>query len=133
MIAATIGTRIPSCGLVTAAITVKIAARSGRSRHSSRMPSSRKTTPTESTWPQMTLSNQVIGLTTAIAPASSAARGPAPSSRVIDQASQPMATSARMAGSLMRSVAPLVSIVISESGKTPSGSAPKISTRKRWT
>ena len=62
---ATIGIRIPSCGLISAATTAQIAARSGRSRHSSRRPSRRKTTPTESTWPQTTLSNQLIGLTTA--------------------------------------------------------------------
>ena len=51
---ATIGTRIASCGLIRAAMTVKIAARSGRSRHSSRRPRSRKTTPNESTWPHRT-------------------------------------------------------------------------------
>ena len=62
---ATSGMRIPSCGLMIAAMTVKIAARSGRSRHSSRRPSSRNTTPNESTWPQTTLSNQLIGLRTA--------------------------------------------------------------------
>ena len=60
-----------------AAMTVQIAARSGRSRHSSRRPSSRKTTPNESTWPQTTLSNQVIGLTTATTAAASASRSPA--------------------------------------------------------
>ena len=60
---ATSGTRIPSCGLTIAAMTVKIAARSGWSRHSERRPSSRKTTPTESTWPHTTLSNQKTGLT----------------------------------------------------------------------
>ena len=62
---ARIGIRIPSCGLISAATTAKTADRSGWSRHSSRSPSSRKTTPTESTWPQTTLSNQLIGLTTA--------------------------------------------------------------------
>ena len=61
---ATIGMRIPSCGLMRAAMTVKIAARSGRSRHSSRRPRRRKTTPNESTWPQSTLSNQVTGFMT---------------------------------------------------------------------
>ena len=34
-------------------MTVKIAARSGRSRHSARTPRRRKTTPNESTWPQV--------------------------------------------------------------------------------
>ena len=66
---ATIGTRIASCGLIRAAMTVQIAARSGWSRHSARRPSSRKTTPKESTWPQRTESNQVTGLkTTSAAP-----------------------------------------------------------------
>src|SRR6476659_1972839 len=46
-----------------------MAARSGRSRHSSRSPSIRKTTPNESTWPHTTLSNQLIGLRTATAAA----------------------------------------------------------------
>ena len=73
---ARIGIRIPSCGLMSAATTAKIADRSGWSRHSSRRPSSRKTTPTESTWPQTTLSNQLIGLTTATNAAARATRSP---------------------------------------------------------
>ena len=68
-----------------AAITVRMAARSGRSRHSSRRPSRRKTTPNESTWPQIELSNQVMGLTTTTSAPRRAARRPAPSSRAIDQ------------------------------------------------
>ena len=103
---ATIGTRIPSCGLMSAAITVQIAARSGWSRQSSRTPSRRKTTPNESTWPQTTESNQLTGLATAITAARSAARRPAPSSLAIDQTSQPIATSAKIAGSLIRSPMP---------------------------
>ena len=63
---ATIGMRIPSCGLMSAASAARIAARSGRSRHSSRRASSSTTTPTESTWPQTTLSNQVTGFTSTI-------------------------------------------------------------------
>ena len=62
---ATSGMRMPSCGLMTAAMTVKIADRSGWSRHRVRRASSRNTTPNESTWPQATLSNQEIGLRTA--------------------------------------------------------------------
>jgi hypothetical protein len=46
---ARIGMRIASCGLISAATTAKTAARSGWSRHTSRSPSNRKTTPTEST------------------------------------------------------------------------------------
>ena len=83
---ATSGTRMPSCGLMTAAIIVKIAARSGRSRHSSRRPSSRNTTPNESTWPHTALSNQLTGLRTKNRAASSATDWRAPSSRAIDQA-----------------------------------------------
>jgi hypothetical protein len=89
--------------LISAAMTAKIAARSGRSRHSSRSPSNRKTTPNESTWPQVTESNHETGLTTAITAPIRAARRLAPSSSAIDQTSQPIATSARIGGSLMRS------------------------------
>ncbi len=102
VISARIGMRIPSCGLISAATTAKIADRSGWSRHSSRRPSSRKTTPTESTWPQTTLSNQLIGLTTATNAAMRATLRRPPSSRTIDQTSQPMARSARIAGTLIR-------------------------------
>ena len=83
---ATSGTRMPSCGLMIAATTVHTAARSGRSRHSSRRPSSMNTTPNESTWPQTTLSNQLIGFTTATNAAASAIRSRPPSSRIIDHA-----------------------------------------------
>ena len=99
---ARIGMRMPSWGLMSAAMTVKIAARSGRSRQTSRRPSSRKTTPTESTWPQTTLSNQVTGLSTATRAAPSASDRRPPSSRIIDQTSQPIARSARIAGTLIR-------------------------------
>ena len=94
---------MPSCGLMSAAITVQMAARSGRSRHSSRSPRSRKTTPNESTWPHVTESNQLIGFATAIAAPTSAARRLAPISIAIDQTSQPIATSARIGGSLIMS------------------------------
>ena len=97
----TSGIRIPSCGLMRAAMTAKIADRSGRSRHRSRSPSRRKTTPTESTWPQTTESNQLIGLTTATNAAPSARLRRAPSSSSIDQTSQPMTRSARIAGILI--------------------------------
>jgi hypothetical protein len=97
---------MPSCGLMIAATTVSTAARSGRSRHSSRSPSSRKTTPTASTCPQTTESNQVIGFATTSAPPNTAARRPAPSSRAIAHTTQPSAMSDRMAGTLMRSLIP---------------------------
>jgi hypothetical protein len=103
---ATSGTRIASCGLISAAITAQMAARSGRSRQSSRSPSSRKTTPNESTWPHVTESNQVTGLMTNSAAPNSAARRLAPSSWAIDQTSQPIATSARIGGILIRSPMP---------------------------
>ena len=77
---------MPSWGFVMAARTAKTVARSGRSRHSSRTPRSMNTTPTESTWPQMTLSNQVIGLKTTNAAATRPALELPPSSRTIDQA-----------------------------------------------
>ena len=67
--AATIGTRIASWGFTRAATTAKIAARSLRAFHSSRTDSSRNTVPKLSTWPQMTESNQVIGLSTTTAAA----------------------------------------------------------------
>ncbi len=79
-----------------------MAARSGWSRQVSRRPSSRNTTPTESTCPQTTLSNQLIGLTTAMPAAARARLRRPPSSRIIDQTSQPMARSARIAGILIR-------------------------------
>ena len=82
---ATIGIRIPSCGLISAASVARIAARSGRSRHSSRSASSSTTTPTESTWPQTTLSNHATGLTMTIRAPIRAARSLPPSSLVIDQ------------------------------------------------
>ena len=81
---ATIGMRMPSWGLMMAASAARNAARSGRSRHSSRSASSSTTTPTESTWPQTTLSNHVIGLNTTIAAPRRAVRSLAPSSFVID-------------------------------------------------
>ena len=68
---------MPSCGLTIAARTAKNDARSGRPRHRSRKPSSRKITPNESTWPQIALSNQVTGLTRMrIAPINAARREP---------------------------------------------------------
>ena len=97
---ATRGIRIPSCGLMIVATTARIAARSGRSRHSSRNPSSMKTTPTESTWPQTTLSNQEIGLKTATAAPTNASRRRPPSSRIIEWTSQPIARSARIGTTL---------------------------------
>ena len=101
-----IGTRMPSCGLTIAATTAKNDARSGRRRHRSRRPSRRKTTPTESTWAQMALSNQVTGLTrNRIAPIRAARREP-PSSRTNEWISQATATSATIAGSLIRSPMP---------------------------
>ena len=103
MTTATIGTRIASCGLIKAAMTVAMAARSGLSRHSSRIPISRNTTPNESTWPHRTESNHDTGLaTTRAAPINPARRLP-PSSRTIDQTNQPSATSLRIAGILIRS------------------------------
>jgi hypothetical protein len=110
---ATIGTRIASCGLISAAITAQTAARSGRSRQSSRRPSNRNTTPNESTWPHVTESNQVTGLTTNSAAPKSAARRLAPNSCAIDQTSQPIATSARIGGILIRSPTPPVACPIS--------------------
>ena len=77
--------RIPSCGLMSAAMTAQNAARSGRSRHRSRRPSRRKTTPTESTCAQTALSNQLIGFMTATNAAVSAMRRRPPSSMTIDQ------------------------------------------------
>ena len=82
---ATIGIRIPSWGLISAASAARIAARSGRSRQSSRSPSSRTTTPTESTCPQTTLSNHVTGFTRTISAPIFADRSLPPSSRTIDQ------------------------------------------------
>ncbi len=55
------GIRMPNCGLMIAAIVVRIAARSDRPRHSSRTARRRTSVPTESTWAQMALSNQVDG------------------------------------------------------------------------
>ena len=81
---ATIGTRIASCGLISAATTARIADRSLRPRHSSRMASSRNTVPKLSTWPQITESNQVIGLKMTTAPAMVARRSVTPSSRTIE-------------------------------------------------
>ena len=101
--AATIGTRIPSCGLMTAATVAQSAERSGRSFQSSRTASNRNTTPNESTWPQTTLSNQVIGLKTYSAAATSATRRAPPSSWAIFQSSQPTTRSAMIGGSLSRS------------------------------
>ena len=83
MTAATIGTRIASCGFTRAATTAKIAARSLRAFHSSRTDSSRNTTPKLSTWPQTTESNQVIGLSTTTAPAMVDRRSLTPRSRAI--------------------------------------------------
>ena len=99
---ATIGTRIASCGFTSAAMTARIAARSWRPRHSSRIPSSRNTVPKLSTWPQITESNQVIGLITTTAAAISARRRDTPSSSAIDATIQATARSVRMAGSLIR-------------------------------
>ena len=82
--AATIGTRIPSCGLISAATTARIAERSVRPRHSSRMARSRKTVPKLSTWPQITESNQVMGLKMTTAAAIVARRFVTPSSRTIE-------------------------------------------------
>ena len=81
--AATIGTRIASCGFTRAATTAKIAARSLRAFHSSRTESSRNTVPKLSTWPQTTESNQVIGLRTTTAAAIVERRSPTPRSRAI--------------------------------------------------
>ena len=83
MTAATIGTRIASCGFTRAATTARIAARSLRAFHSSRIDSSRNTVPKLSTWPQTTESNHVIGLTTTMAPAIVARRSLTPRSRAI--------------------------------------------------
>ncbi len=80
---ATMGTRIASCGLTSAAATARIAARSLRAFHSSRIDSSRNTVPKLSTWPQTTESNQVIGFTITTAPASVARRSLTPRSRAI--------------------------------------------------
>ena len=80
---ATMGTRIASCGFTSAAVTARIAARSRRPFHSSRTASSRNTVPNESTWPQMTESNQVIGLTSTTIAASRARPWVTPRSRTI--------------------------------------------------
>ena len=80
---ATIGTRIASCGLMSAATTARIAERSLRPRHSSRTASSRNTVPKLSTWPQITESNQVIGLKMTTAAAIVARRSVTPRSRAI--------------------------------------------------
>ncbi len=61
------------------------------------------TTPNESTWPQTTLSNQLIGFTTATNAAARASRSRPPSSRTIDHASQPIARSAMIGGTLISS------------------------------
>ena len=55
------GIRIPNWGLMIAATVVRIAARSDRPRHSSRTARRRTSVPTESTWAQTALSNQVTG------------------------------------------------------------------------
>ena len=94
---------IPSCGLTTGATTAHTAASSGRFCHSARTPRSMNTTPTESTWPQTTLSNQVIGTNRNSPAPARASRSDPPSSRIIDQMSQPMARSERIAGILTRS------------------------------
>ena len=60
-------------------------------------------TPNESTWPHRTESSQLTGLRTTRAAPINPARRPAPSSRAIDQTSQPRATSARIGGILIRS------------------------------
>jgi hypothetical protein len=82
---ATSGIRMPSCGFTSAASVARIAARSGRSRHSSRSASRSTTTPTESTWPQTTLSNHDTGLSSTISAPTRAARSLPPSSMTMDQ------------------------------------------------
>ncbi len=72
-----------SCGLISAATTARIAERSLRPRHSSRIASSRNTVPKLSTWPQTTESNQVIGLKITTAAAMLARRSVTPRSRAI--------------------------------------------------
>ena len=101
-----IGIRMPSCGLMIAATTARIDARSIRPRHSSRSPRSRKTAPNESTWPQIALSNQVTGLIRTTMAAKRAPRRGPPSSRTIEWTSQASATSDRIAGNLIRSPIP---------------------------
>ena len=103
---ATIGTRIASCGLISAATTARIAERSPRPRHSSRTASSRNTVPKLSTWPHTTESNQVIGLKMTTAAASVARRSVTPRSRAIAYTTYPSAMSVRIAGSLIRSPVP---------------------------
>ena len=69
---------------MSAATTARTADRSWRPRHSSRMPRSRNSVPKLSTWPQITESNQVIGLKMTTAAAMSARRRVTPSSSAMD-------------------------------------------------
>ncbi len=97
---------MPNWGLMIAATVVRTVALAEWPRQSSRTARSKKRVPKESTWPQTALSNQETGFRTKkAAPTSAPARG-APSSRAMDQTSQPMPTSARIGGSLMRSPIP---------------------------
>ncbi len=85
MTTAAIGTRIPNCGLMIAATVARTVAGIIRPRQSSRTARRRKTVPTESTWPQIELSNQVTGLKRTKAAPISPERLLPPSSRTIDQ------------------------------------------------
>ena len=66
------------------------------------MPSSRNSVPKLSTWPQITESNQVIGLKMTTAAAISARRRVTPSSSAMDATRYPSRTSVMIAGSLIR-------------------------------
>ena len=103
---ATIGTRIASCGFTSAATTARIAARSGRSFHSSRTASSRNTVPKLSTCPHTTESNQVIGLTRTTIAASRARPTVTPRSSTMRYTTYARTTSVMIAGSLIRSPTP---------------------------
>ena len=97
------GIRIPNWGLMIAAIVVRMAARSDLPRHSSRTASTRKSVPTESTWAQTALSNQVTGTSRKTPAAAMAPRRLAPSSAAREKIASARARSAKIAGSLSRS------------------------------
>ncbi len=100
------GMRIPNCGLMIAATVVRTVAGTMRPFQSSRTARRRTTVPTESTWPQTALSNQVTGLNRTRPAPRSAARRPPPRSRTIHHTTKAIAPSAMIGGSLIRSPAP---------------------------
>ena len=98
--------RMPSWIFVSAATTANAAASSRRSRRRARRPSSMKTEPTTSAWPQIALLNQVTGLNMITAAAIRARRRDAPSSCAMLKTRQARARSVTMGISLTSSPTP---------------------------